>query len=71
MEDWKKEEVRLLRGDIHERLIEIGLAPEQARILSSGYLPYEGPLGTPGDRTYINQRFARIQILFGWTAIDR
>ncbi len=65
MEDWKKEEVRLLRGDIYDRLLEIGEEPNRARVLSGGYLQYDGPLGTPEDKLYINQRFGRIMILYG------
>ncbi len=66
MEDWKKQEISLLKGDIYERLLEMGVDTEKARQLSNGILPYQGEAGNPVDKLYLDQRFRRITILMGF-----
>lgn len=63
MEDWKKKEVEMLRADIYDRLIEIGVEPKEARAIVQGHAFYCGPLGNDEDRSYLNMRTQRINSL--------
>ncbi len=63
MDDWKKNEIELLRSDIVDRLLELGVKADHARSIVKDGKFYCGPLGSNEDRNYLNMRIQRINQL--------
>lgn len=63
MDDWKQNEIEMLRLDIIDRLLELGVKADHARAIVQQRAFYYGPLGSDEDRTYLNMRIQRINQL--------